>query len=73
MTDEELTLPSMTFQGMVWSSSRPQAIIDNKVYDVGDAITIGLGETTLELTIKDIDREGIHLKYRGREFLVKPK
>lgn len=70
---EQVELPTMTFQGMVWSSLRPQAIIDNKVYDIGDAIVVGSGDTKEEIKIKDIDRKGIHLIYKGREFLVRPK
>jgi hypothetical protein len=67
--DEELTLPAMGFQGMVWSSKRPQAIINSKVYDVGDVIPVGLEEVVL----KGIERDGIHLKYKGKEFIVRPK
>ena len=69
----DVTLPSMTFQGMIWSSKRPQAVIDNNVYDIGDVIVIGSGEATDEVKIKDIDRQGIHLKYKGVEFLKSPK
>ncbi|NQV03868.1 MAG: hypothetical protein HQ532_00055 [Candidatus Omnitrophica bacterium] len=70
--DIDVTLPSMTFQGMVWSSRRPQAIIDDKVYEIGDVIIIGSGETADEVKIKDIDKKGIHLKYKGVEFLKSP-
>ncbi len=70
---EVVTLPTMVFQGMVWNSLRPQAIIDNKVYDVDDDILVGEGETAGKIKIKDITREGIFLKYKGREFIVRPK
>ena len=62
----------MTFQGMVWSSVRPQVIIDNKVYDVGDVIALGEGEAA-HVKIIDIDKQGIHLKYMGKGLLVRPK
>lgn len=70
---EQVTLPVMSFQGMIWSSTRPQAIIDNKVYDIGDVVVAGTGDVKEEVKIKDISRGGISLKYKGKEFLVKPK
>ena len=68
----DVMLPSMTFQGMIWSSKRPQVIIDNNVYDIGDVIVIGSGEAAEEIRIKDIDKQGIHLRYKGVEFLKRP-
>ena len=68
----DVMLPSMTFQGMIWSSERPQVIIDNNVYDIGDVIVIGSGETADEIKIKNIDKQGIHLRYKGVEFLKRP-
>lgn len=70
---EDVTLPVMAFQGMVWNSRRPQAIIDNKVYDVDDVILVGEGEAAGTIKVKDITREGIFLKYKGKEFIVRPK
>ncbi|MBU1006302.1 MAG: hypothetical protein KKH08_01750 [Candidatus Omnitrophica bacterium] len=69
----DIMLPLMKFQGMIWSSTRPQAVIDNQVYDVGDTIVIEAGDALDSIKIKDIDREGIHLKYKGLEFLVRPR
>jgi hypothetical protein len=69
-SNEVILLPDMQFQGMVWKSSRPQAIINNKVYDVKDVINIAEGET---IEIKDINKDGIHLMYKNREFIVRPK
>ncbi|MFA4991821.1 MAG: general secretion pathway protein GspB [Candidatus Omnitrophota bacterium] len=66
---EKIVLPPMTFQGMVWKSFRPQAVIDNKVYDIGDTVTAG----TEQVKVKDITPEGIHLRYKGKEFIVRPK
>jgi len=71
--DENITLPAMVFQGMVWKSSRPQAIIDNEVYDVNDVITIGSGQEAVEIKVKGIDKDGIHLMYKGKEFIARPK
>jgi len=74
VTDGEITLPSMAFQGMVWNSRRPQAIINGKVYDVNDVVEIGGGEIDdNKVKIRDITREGISLRYRGKDFIVRPK
>ncbi|MCX5693205.1 MAG: hypothetical protein NTX47_05950 [Candidatus Omnitrophica bacterium] len=66
---EEFLLPEMQFQGMIWKSSRPQAIINNKVYDIKDVITVVEGE----IEVKDINKDGIHLIYKNKEFIVRPK
>jgi len=71
MVASDIALPAMTFQGMVWSSTRPQAIVDNKVYDIGDTIETSTGEAAVK--VKGIQRDGIHLRYRGKEFIVRPK
>jgi hypothetical protein len=70
--EENVTLPEMQFQGMVWKSSRPQAIINNKVYDIKDTIKID-AETEEVIRVKDIAKDGIHLVYKGKEFIVRPK
>lgn len=67
--EESILLPEMQFQGMVWRSSMPQAVINNKVYDIKDVITVTEGE----IKVKDIDKDGIHLIYKNKEFIVRPK
>lgn len=71
--EENVVLPEMSFQGMIWKSRRPQAIINNKVYDINDIIDIGTEEGKSEVKVKDISKDGIHLKYKGKEFIVRPK
>lgn len=61
--------PEMQFQGMIWKSSRPQAIINNKVYDVKDVISVSGGE----VEVKSVGKDGIHLIYKGKEFIARPK
>ena len=73
VADENITLPAMTFQGMVWNSMRPQVIVDNKVYDIHDSIEIGIGDTRVKVKIKDITKDGIYLEYKRKKFLVRPK
>lgn len=73
VVEEAVELPAMTFQGMVWNSLRPQVIINNRVYEVNDIVEIGRGDAKNEIKIKDIKKEGVYLRYRGREFIVKPR
>lgn len=75
VTEEDIFLPSMKFQGMIWNSSRPQAIINDKVYDVNDVIyNIGSGEGEMfPIKITEITKKGIYLRYKGKGFLVRPK
>ena len=73
---EQVTLPAtLTFQGMIWKSHRPQAIINNKVYDVNDIVNIDTGVTGVgdEIKVKDVTSDGIHLIYKRKEFIVRPK
>lgn len=75
VVEEDISLPSMTFQGMIWNSVRPQAIINDKVYDINDVIRVNAGSEEDESPVKivDVTREGIYLRYKGRDFLVRPK
>jgi len=67
--DDTILLPAMQFQGMIWKSSRPQAIIDDKVYDVKDIITMTEGV----IEVRAINKDGIHLIFKNKEFIVRPK
>jgi len=69
VVDEDITLPSMQCQGMIWKSIRPQVIIDNKVYDIGDKIAAG---NERGVKVKDITKKGVHLVYEGKLFIVGP-
>ena len=69
----DVALPDMKFQGMVWKSSRPQAIIDNKIYDIKDVIKVDTEGEFGDIRVKDIAKDGIHLIYKGKEFIVRPK
>lgn len=73
VSDEQIVLPSMTFQGMIWKGYRPQAIINDKVYDINDTVEIGTGEAVEEAKVTAIKEDGIHLRYKGKEFIVRPK
>jgi hypothetical protein len=69
VSENDILLPAIQIQGMIWKSSRPQAIINNEIYDVKDIISVAEGE----VEVKSIDKDGIHLIYKGTEFIAKPK
>ena len=71
--EENATLPEMKYQGMIWKSSRPQAIINNKVYDIKDVIKADTETGEEDILVKDIAKDGIHLIYKNKEFIVSPK
>jgi len=51
----ELDLSKFTVQGIIWGGKMPQAIINNKVYNVGDSIDGAV--------IVSIDKSGITLSF----------
>ncbi len=65
VVEEEIILPVMIVEGMIWNSSRPQAVIDKKIYNVDDVI--------YGAKIEDVTKDGVHLRYKGKEFVVRPK
>jgi hypothetical protein len=54
---EATKLPQLTVQGIIWGSSLPQAIINNKVVKVGDVLE---GADIIE-----INKEGITVLFAG--------
>jgi len=71
--DENVVLPDLLFQGMVWKSSRPQVIINNKIYDIKDVISVSAEAGEGGILVKDITKEGVRLIYKKKEFIVRPK
>ncbi|MEA3328218.1 MAG: hypothetical protein U9Q08_00535 [Candidatus Omnitrophota bacterium] len=57
-------LPIFEIQGMIWGGIRPQAIINNGVFEQGDIIQ--------EAEIIEIDKQGITFLYRGKKFIIRP-
>ena len=66
---ENILLPEMQIQGMIWKGSRPQVIINDEIYDVKDVISVTEGK----VEVKSIDKDGVHLIYNGIEFIARPK
>jgi hypothetical protein len=61
---EEIVPPELAVQGLIWKSERPQAIINNRVVDVGDSV--------LDAKIVDIRKSSIDIQYQGMMFTIKP-
>lgn len=51
--------------GIIWGSDMPLAIINDKVYKIGDSI--------LGAKIVEIDKKGVLLDYKGKTYLLKTK
>lgn len=58
--EPEKPLPALTVQGIIWDSKRPQAIINNKVLNLGDTIS--------EARITDINKNGVTVSFYSREY-----
>ena len=58
-----VNFPELSVQGMIWDSSMPQAIINNKIFKVGDIIE--------GAKIVTIDQSGVSLVFRRKPFKVK--
>jgi len=63
MPEEEIIPPDLIIQGLIWNTDFPQAIVNNTIVTVGDIID--------EAEILDINREGIMIKYKEKEFPIK--
>ncbi|MFA5115171.1 MAG: hypothetical protein WC469_03805 [Candidatus Omnitrophota bacterium] len=61
-TEKLKPLPSLVVQGMIWGGNLPQAIINNKVLTIGDAIE--------GVKIKSIDKEGISVLFEGQLYKI---
>lgn len=59
---KEIVLPTFTVTGIVWGEAPPRAIIDNRVYKIGDTVK---GAKILDITDK-----GVHMIYEGKEFFA---
>lgn len=59
---KEIILPKFTVTGIVWGKTNPRAIIDHKVYKIGDIIK---GAKILNIT-----QQGIQMIYEEKEFWV---
>jgi hypothetical protein len=56
--------PTLSVQGMIWHSGRPQALINGAVYDVGQAVD--------GARIIAIERRGVTVEWDGTRALIAP-
>ncbi len=54
--------PSVTINGLVWNTRRPQAIVNKKVVAIGDTVD--------DFTIASITKAGIDIVYNGETFFI---
>ncbi len=62
---EKVNLPSFSVQGLIWGTDRPQAIIDNKIFNLGDEIE---GAKIVQIT-----KEGVKILYQNNIFVLVPQ
>ena len=60
---ESVNMPAIDLQGIIWSKSMPQVIINGSVMKAGDYIA--------EFQIKEVIQRGIILFHKGKEYLIK--
>ncbi|MCG2712780.1 MAG: general secretion pathway protein GspB [Candidatus Omnitrophica bacterium] len=60
---ESIKIPKIDIQGIIWSRSMPQVIVNGTVMKVGDYIS--------EFQIKEVNRNAIILFYKGKDYLMK--
>ncbi|MBU1087829.1 MAG: general secretion pathway protein GspB [Candidatus Omnitrophica bacterium] len=60
---KDVVLPKIDLQGIIWSKRVPQVIINGGVMNVGDFIEA--------FEIKEIQRTGIVLFYKGNDYFIK--
>ena len=62
--EEVINPPMLNITGLVWGASRPQAIINDQVVDIGNVIE--------DATIININKSGVDISYRGKRFTLDP-
>lgn len=55
-------IESFLISAVIWDSKRPQAIVNDRVVNVGEALDGG--------TIVAIDKRGVHVAFEGDEYLL---
>ena len=59
---ENLSLPAITINGLVWNTAKPQAIVNDKI--------VGIGEKIGGAKLIKIDKSGITIEYQGKVIYV---
>ncbi|MBU2103352.1 MAG: hypothetical protein ABH865_07780 [Candidatus Omnitrophota bacterium] len=61
---EEITLPSITVEGIIFGVKMPQAIVDGDVYREGDTLK------SVDAKIFKIEKNVVSLQYKGKIFEI---
>ncbi|MCD4779376.1 MAG: hypothetical protein K8S27_02345 [Candidatus Omnitrophica bacterium] len=64
IVDPVVTLPPLDISGLIWDTDRPQAIINNKILEIGDIVD--------EFKIIHIYKQGVTGHYQGKDFTITP-
>lgn len=56
--------PTLRVQGLLWGRAEPKAIIEDRVYGIGDQVGVG--------KVIGIDRRGVTIDYGGESFSYQP-
>ena len=60
---ESVKMPKVEVQGIIWSKTMPQVIVNGAVMNTGEYIQ--------DFQIKEITRKGIVLFYKGKDYLLR--
>ncbi len=58
------TPPKFLITGLIWNTNRPQAIVNNRVVNIGDSVS--------DATIIAINKTGIDIMFQGTNLTIKP-
>ena len=58
----EEKIPNVSIEGIIWSDTIHQAIIDGKVVGIGDKVS--------DMTIQDINAKGIIVEFHGKQYSI---
>jgi hypothetical protein len=58
----DVVLPALTIAGIIWGSSFPQAIINDKVVKAGDMVG--------DVLVDSISKDGLVLLYKKKQFIL---
>jgi hypothetical protein len=67
----ERIAPAIQVRGIVETGGRPSIIVNRKLFDEGDSLTILYGEITVEILIKRITEDTFTLGYKDAELTLR--
>ena len=67
----ERVVPAIQVRGIVQAAGRPSVIINRKLFQEGDVLTVLYGETTVEVVIKRIGDDTFTLGYKDAELTLR--